>query len=346
METTFANLAIWISNYEATLSGVAAALAISGIMSTWCVRLVQSSGVAKQIGWSIFKDRIDALPYSEPRQSLQFCQTDDGCSIAYASSGRSPDASVTPMVRSLGWFSHLEAEWAYSQGRALWTRLGEDRPLFRYDGRGIGMSPRVDRFDVGCNLKDLEAVVDATGSEQVVLFGLSEGGLTAIQYAAKHPERVSHLILYGTLLGAQDMIGPATERWATLLPLMQRGWGADEPICRQLFTSIMLPDGNRAQNHYFNEMQRASCDGDTAFAYITNSVQRDATAEAASLSVPTLVFHRQGDLSVPLQCGERVAQTIPDAEFKVLPGNNHWMLALEDDTDQVVREIEDFIARH
>ena len=223
------------------------------------------------------------------------------------------------------------------------AQLGRRHPLYRYDGRGIGLSTLNSPRQPEQSVEDLEAVIDAAGLDQVILFGLSEGGKTAIEYAAKHPDRVSHLILYGSFLSADDFPVAAQERWATMLPLFINGWGAEEPACRQLFTSLFLPDGNRAQNHYFNEMQRASCDAESAMAYLMASTMRDVRELARSLDVPTLVFHRQGDLTIPVEAGRKVAETIPNAMLEILPGNNHWMLALEDDSEQIIEQIEEFV---
>lgn len=338
----FDDLFLWMQAQEAVLSGAAAAIAIAGVMSTWCLSIVQRTGLVRHLATFNFVERIDALPTSEPRQEIRYTRAADGSAIAYAKSGANKGM---PIVRSLGWFTHLEAEWAFTQGRALWSQVGKNHPLYRYDGRGIGLSTQTSSYDTHTPLEDLEAVIDAAELEQVVLFGLSEGGMTAVQYAAKHPERVSHLILYGTFLDVRDWPEVALERWATLFPLMQRGWGAADPAARQLFTSLFLPDGNRAQNHYFNEMQRASCDAKQAMSYIASSIMRDASKVAAEVNVPTLVLHRQGDLCVPVEAGRAVAETIPTAQLELLPGNNHWMLALEQDSERVIESIEKFIRK-
>ncbi len=329
-----------LTRHETVLSATAACLAIAGFMVTCCFTLVRSSLSGAHSSKSSFADRIATLPSTEPRQHVRYCRAPDGAALAYARSGAT---TGTPIVRSLGWFTHLEAEWAFSQGRALWARLGRKHPVYRYDGRGIGLSHKTSKLRDGSPLEDLEAVMDASETERAILFGLSEGGMTAIEYAAKHPERVSHLILYGAFMSVQDMTPVYLERWATLEPLFKQGWGAEEPACRQLFTSLFLPDGDRAQNHYFNEMQRASCDGQTAVEYLRFCAERDVRACAAQVQTPTLVFHREGDLCVPLQAGQRIAATIPNAQLEVLAGNNHWMLALESDSSTVIDRVEQFV---
>ena len=126
-------------------------------------------------------------------QEIRFCTTEDHASIAYASVG-----TGYPLVRALGWFSHLEVEWEWPAGRRFWERLAHRHRLVRYDGRGIGLSDRdIEEVSLETRVRDLEAVVVAAGVEQFALLGTSEGGATAIIYAARHPDQVSHLILYG-----------------------------------------------------------------------------------------------------------------------------------------------------
>ncbi len=131
-------------------------------------------------------------------QQIRFCTTSDGVRIAYATAGQG-----TPVVRVLGWFTHLEFEWEHPLWRGFINALSAKHLLVRYDGRGMGLSDRdVQDLSLDACVRDLEAVVDAVGSEQVALYAISQGGPTAISYAVKHPERVSHLIFYGSFARA------------------------------------------------------------------------------------------------------------------------------------------------
>lgn len=107
-------------------------------------------------------------------QEIRYCRTSDGMRIAYAITGEG-----TPIVRSLGWFTHLEAEWSSSLGRSFWQRLSRDHQLIRYDGRGMGLSEATTEFSSETRLKDLEAVVDAVELNQFALTATSEGSRTA-----------------------------------------------------------------------------------------------------------------------------------------------------------------------
>ena len=113
--------------------------------------------------------------------------------LAYATVGSGP-----PLVKASNWLTHLDFEWDSPIWRHWWQRLSAHHRLVRYDERGNGMSQR-DVGDVSFDtwVRDLETVVDAAGLDRFPLLGISRGGAIAIAYAVKHPERVSHLVLYG-----------------------------------------------------------------------------------------------------------------------------------------------------
>ena len=159
-------------------------------------------------------------------QQIRFCTTSDGVRIAYATVGQGP-----PLVRVLGWFTHLEFEWENPRWRRYYEPMASRFTYIRYDGRGMGLSDRdVTDFSVDAFVHDLEAVVDALGFEKVALYGVSQGGPTSIAYAVRHPERVSHLIIYGSAARPpwpedqrQTMLSCATwKRWST--PWASRRW--------------------------------------------------------------------------------------------------------------------------
>ena len=129
---------------------------------------------------------------TDSSQEIRFCRTIDGVNIAWASLGRGH-----ALVRALGWFSNLEYEWAWPHARRFWEMLGEGRRLIRYDGRGMGLSDPCSKFAPELRLRDLEAVVSASGERRIDLVGLSEGCASALTYAVRNPARVRRLVLYG-----------------------------------------------------------------------------------------------------------------------------------------------------
>ena len=126
-------------------------------------------------------------------QEIHFCTTADGVRIAYATAGHGP-----PLVKAANWLNHLEFDWQSPIWRHHLEEFTRDHLFVRYDERGNGLSDwNVAEFSFEAFVDDLEAVVDALGLTRFPILGISQGGPVAIAYAARHPERVSHLILYG-----------------------------------------------------------------------------------------------------------------------------------------------------
>ena len=120
-------------------------------------------------------------------------------------------------------------------------------------------------------------------------------------------------------------------------------WGSDSAAFHQMFTALFLPDGNAEQNKLFNEMQRSSSTPEVAFNFLKSAVELDVRDIARDVQVPALVLHRKGDLVVPARYGQEIASQLPNARMVLLEGNNHWMIASDDDMGYVVRLIENFV---
>lgn len=290
----------------------------------------------------------DAGPAGSPaaprlEQEIRYCTTEDGVPLAWSSVGSGP-----VLIRVLGWFTHLQAEWDWPEFRRLWERLGERFTVVRYDGRGIGLSSRSSDIEYTEESRqlDLQAVVDATGASQVALFGISEGGWTAAQFAVNHPGRVSHLVLYGSYArGALARPGYDAEEDRAMTTLMRKGWGRGTPQFRNLFTlNFFAPDVDPETLAHFDELQRLSADAETAARYQESSHRRgDGRAMFAEVRTPTLVIHQRGDRAVHFEEGQILAATIPDARFLPLPGSGHYFPMAQSTSDAVVRALEEFV---
>jgi len=277
----------------------------------------------------------------EPR--IQYAKTTDGVSIAYSAMGQGP-----PLVRVLGWLTHLQVEVENPLWRTFIHALSHHFLFVRYDGRGMGLSDRrVKDFSLEADVRDLEAVVDAVGLERVALYGISEGGPAAIAYSVRHPERVSHLILYGSFASFSRAQGLDTEegrqRFEAILTLVQQGWGTDLPAYRQLFTSLFMPDGNIDDIRAFNEMQRVSASADNVVALVTALRDTDVSQLLPQVKAPTLVMHCRGDSVVPFDAGRELAAGIPGAHFLPLDGRNHSILPGEPAGLTMYEAIQEFV---
>ena len=258
-----------------------------------------------------------------PEQEIRFCTTSDGISLAYSVVGHGPC-----IVRVLGHFTHLEAEWRWPDLRRFWEHLAETQTVVRYDGRGTGLSDRYSGdFTEETRQRDLDAVLTAVGAGKAVLLGISEGGWTAAAYALDHPERITHLVLYGAYCrGAQARPGYDAEEDQALLTLMRKGWGRDTPAFRQIFTSrFFRSDADPALIAHFNELQRLSADPETAARYHESCHRRgDGRDLFRRLTIPVLIVHSTEDLAVNADEGRLLASTIPGSQLVLLPSGTHY----------------------
>jgi pimeloyl-ACP methyl ester carboxylesterase len=170
-------------------------------------------------------------------------------------------------------------------------------------------------------------VVDAAGLTKFVLFGASQGAAIAIEYAARHPGRVSHLIIYGGYLRGALMRDPgpkAIEEAQTRLKIVELGWGRGNSAFRQVFASQFIPDSTLEQLRAFDEIQRRTVEPEVAARLLARLHDIDVSAFAADVACPTLVLHAREDARIPFDQGRHVASAIGGAEFVSL----QWHLLL------------------
>jgi class 3 adenylate cyclase/pimeloyl-ACP methyl ester carboxylesterase len=302
---------------------------------------------------------IEALPETpEPRapagtdtsppgatyeQKIQFCMAPDGVQIAYSRVGRGP-----PLVKTGNWMTHLEFDFESPIWRHLYRELARDHTLIRYDARGNGLSDReVEHLSFETFVHDLETVVDAAGGERFALLGISQGCAVSVGYAVKHPERVTHLVLYGGFaVGWNKRVRTEAERqkYSAMVTLMRLGWGQDDPAFRQLFTSQFIPGGSKQQADWFNELQRISTSPTDAVRNFMANGDIDVTDLLTKLTVPTLVMHARDDARVPFDAGRQMAAGIPGARFVPLPSRNHLILEDEPAFGRFLQEMRNFLA--
>lgn len=156
-------------------------------------------------------------------QHVHYCFAPDGVRIAYACTGSGP-----PLVKAANWLNHLDLDWTGPVWGRMFTELSRSHRLVRYDERGNGLSDwDVDDISLDAFVRDLETVVDSLGLERFPLLGISQGCAVSIEYAARHPSRVSHLILLGGYAaGWRHTAGAAeAEQREAVITLAQHGWG-------------------------------------------------------------------------------------------------------------------------
>jgi pimeloyl-ACP methyl ester carboxylesterase len=274
-------------------------------------------------------------------QQIHFCNTHDSVQIAYATAGNGP-----PIVKAANWLSHLEFDWQSPIWRHLLREFSRDHTFIRYDERGNGLSDwKVTDLSFDAWVEDLESVVNAAGVDRFPLLGISQGGAVAIAYAVRHPEKVSHLILYGAYARgwAQRDSPEEIEQRQAALTLVRLGWGKDNPAFRQLWTSLYAPDATSEQAQSFNDLQRISTSPENAVKLLTEMGNINVFDLLSQVKVPTLVLHCRGDDGVPFEEGRKLAGSIPGARFVPLEGRNHLLLEGAPSWGTFVREIRRFI---
>ena len=275
------------------------------------------------------------------RQEVHFCTASDGAQIAYSTVGEG-----LPLLKTANWLNHLEYDWESPVFSPLLRTIAADHRLIRYDARGNGLSDwNVQDLSFEAFVRDLETVVEAVGLKRFALLGISQGCAISIAYAVRHPERVSHLVLYGGFARGRRMRGLPEEaaNSAAMVQLMRQGWGQENPAFRQMFTSLFIPGGTPEQMQWWNDLQRITTSPENAirFREIVDGIE--VSDLLPLVKAPTLVLHCRGDAVQPFDEGRRLAAGIPGATFIALEGRNHVPLKGEPAWDRLLQEIRDFI---
>ena len=288
------------------------------------------------------RHEVSGVDPSTKQQEIRFCTASDGVRIAYATSGKG-----LPLVKAANWLNHLEYDWQSPVWRHLLQELTKDHSLIRYDERGNGLSDW-DVADISFDafVRDLETVIDAAGLDRFALLGISQGCAVSIAYAVRHPERVTHLVLYGGYArGARKRASPeAIEQAEAMLTLMRHGWGSENAAFRQIFTSRFIPEATAEQMQWFNDLQRITASPENAVRIRQVIDEIDVDLLLPQVTVPTVVLHCRDDAAVPFEEGRRMASLIPRARFVALEGRNHLILEDELALPRFLEEVRAFLA--
>lgn len=258
----------------------------------------------------------------DAKQTIRFCTSADGVRLAVATVGAGP-----PLVRAATWLTHVEMDPVNLAGRHWVAELGRGNFFVRYDARGCGLSDRhVERVSLEAWIEDLEAVVDTLGIETFPLFGISQGAAIAVGYAARHPERVSRLVLYGGCARGvlkREPTQQVVDATQAMLKAAELGWGAGSSSFRQVFIAQLFRDATAEQQRAFDEAQRLTVSGDVAVRFLETVFALDVREMAAQVRCPTLVFHAREDPCFPFEEGRLLASLIPGSRLVPLPSKNH-----------------------
>jgi pimeloyl-ACP methyl ester carboxylesterase/DNA-binding CsgD family transcriptional regulator len=262
---------------------------------------------------------------SQARQRIRFLRTDDGVKLAWAEAGSGP-----LLIKASNWMTHLEYEWESPVWRH-WLRFFTDHFRYvRYDERGCGLTDwHAANLSSERWTDDLESVVEAANPQgPFALLGISQGAAACIEYAVRHPERVSRMVLYGGYARGYNVRSnaDAVREYRVVIDAVRVGWGKENPAFRQLFTSRFVPEGTPEQLAWFNELCRRTTSADVAAEILEMRAKVNVVHLLDQVRVPTLVIHAREDNLAPFSEGRFLASRIPDAQFVELDSKNHILL--------------------
>jgi pimeloyl-ACP methyl ester carboxylesterase len=258
--------------------------------------------------------------------------------IAYQVVGDGP----VDLVWAYGLASNVEVFWEEPSLAAFLRRLSEFTRLILFDRRGCGLSDRHGTTATPTleeRMDDVLAVLDAVGSRQASIFGVSEGGSLAALFAATHPARTASIILYGTLTYAQYQAGVGDGTGAAFTEAVSRGWGMRSDWAVQIWAPSMA--GDEPFTQWLAKYARQSVSRGAILPLLSAFDAYDLVDVFPAVRVPTLVLHRRNDGLVPVSHGRHVASQIPDARFVELEGADH--LPFVGDAEAVLAEVQDFL---
>ncbi len=237
----------------------------------------------------------------------------DGVRLAWSAVGAGPTLLHLPGVP----FSDLEAEWRIPSIAPAFERLTERVRLVQFDGRGSGRSQReVTSLSVEAYLGDIDAVADAAGGGPLVVLGFYHSVLHAVAWAARHPERVRGVVLFGGALRGWDLMrGPGTQ---ALLSLIERDWDTFVESIAHAWLGWPEGDEGRLAADWF----RGATSPLVARGTLDAARETDVTTDAARVRCPVLVLHRRDASVIPLSLSQELADAFPDGRLEVIPGTS------------------------
>jgi pimeloyl-ACP methyl ester carboxylesterase len=273
------------------------------------------------------------------RPTTRYAKSGD-YSIAYQVVG---DANLD-LVFVPGFVSHVEHAWEDPEFAHFLDRLASFTRLILFDKRGTGLSDRVPVEKLPTleeRMDDVRAVMDAAGSEQGALFGVSEGGPMSMLYATTYPERALALVLYGTyakrVRGADYPWGPTLEQHHDFLDAVQSEWGGPSQVDTW---APSVADDDRFKR-WWGQYLRLGASPAAARAVLEMTREIDVRDILPAIRVPTLILHRSGDRRIDIGGSRYMAERIPNARLVELPGIDH--LVWVGDADAVADEMEEFL---
>jgi DNA-binding winged helix-turn-helix (wHTH) protein/pimeloyl-ACP methyl ester carboxylesterase len=283
---------------------------------------------------------LAARPPAATRPKTQYATSTGGVNIAYQVIGKGP----LDLVFVMGWVSHLEYSWQDPSFARFLTRLASFSRLILFDKRGTGLSDAVPLSELPTleqRVTDVQAVMDAVGSERAALLGVSEGGPMCGLFAATAPERTEALVMIGSYakrLWSEDYPwGPTERERVEFMNEMKKNWGG--PIGIEERAPSMA--GDPQFREWWGTYLRMGASPAAAMALTQMNAEVDVRSVLPSIRVPALIIHRKDDACLSVGGGRFVASLIPGAKYVELEGRDH--LPFVGAQDEILDEIEEFL---
>ncbi len=274
---------------------------------------------------------------------VSFTTSFDATRIAFAIAGNGP-----PLVKVANYMGHVEYDWDSPVWVHWLEELARTHTLIYYDERGSGLSDwNAEDVSFEAWVRDLEAVVDATGLRRFPLFAMSQAGAVAVAYTAHHPDMVTRLIVHGAYARGwlkRDLTEEQIEEEKLMISLMRVGWGRENPAFRQVFAMQLFPDASAEQLRALEEQMRLSVSPKNAVRLESEMHRIDVRDLAPQITVPTLVLHSREDEAVPFEEGRLLASLIPNAQFVALESKNHLLTEQEAAWPKFVAAVRGFLS--
>jgi pimeloyl-ACP methyl ester carboxylesterase/DNA-binding CsgD family transcriptional regulator len=313
---------------------------VQAVVQARALGLLGSGG--PQPSLSLQSSHPPALEHRKIGQRIYFTRSFDGARIAFAIAGNGP-----PLVKVANYMSHLEHDW----DSPVWTHwleeLTREHSLIHADERASGLSDwDVEDVSFEAWVRDLEAVVDAAGLERFPLFAMSQAGAVAVAYAARHPDRVTRLVLHGAYARGwlnRDLTEEQLEEERLMISLMRIGWGRENPAFRHVFALQLFPEATIEELRALEKQMRISVSPENAVRLESEMHRIDIRSLVSQVKAPTLVLHSRDDEAVPFEEGRLLASLIPNAQFVALESRNHLLIKQEPAWPKFVAAVSAFL---
>ncbi|WP_288902337.1 alpha/beta fold hydrolase [uncultured Sneathiella sp.] len=277
-------------------------------------------------------------------QEIKFCTTKDKVRLAWTTNGSGP-----PIVKAPNWISHLQLDWLGPGFAPITTSISAKYGLVRFDARGNGLSDwDVAEISFERFIDDMEAVFDAAGVDRAPIIAFSQGCSIAAAFAARHPERVSAIVMIGGFaLGRARRGGARDLKLAEAFrAMMTAGWDDDYPSLRDLLSQTIIPGASEEDRRRYAEHMREMITPENLGRFRDVIDYLDVTELLPQVTAPCLVAHCRGDRMHPIREGQRLAAGLPNARFIAYDGDNHLVPENDPVWPLLERDVQGFLKEY